>query len=54
MTVRLVVNNDLTFVSVDGNQNNVLLVPELVFMTGLTDEQRNNFKLGQALATWTR
>jgi len=32
----------------------ILLVPELCFMTGLTDEQRSDFRLTSSLSQWTR
>ena len=31
-----------------------MLIPELCFMTGLTDDQRNNFQLMKALGDITR
>ena len=37
-----------------GNDGPVFLVPELCFMTGLTDEQRANFRLMKAMAEYTR
>jgi aubergine-like protein len=32
----------------------IFLVPELVHMTGLTDDQRNNFKLMKEMAVYTK
>lgn len=37
-----------------GRMGPVLLIPELCHMTGLTDEQRNNYKLTSSLSRWTR
>lgn len=37
-----------------GDDKPVVLIPEFTNMTGLTDEQRNNFKLTQAISDWTR
>ena len=35
-------------------QNDIILVPELCHMTGLTDDQRANFNLMKAVADYTR
>ena len=37
-----------------GRAEPVSLIPELCFMTGLADEQRNNYKLMEALSKYTR
>jgi len=37
-----------------GNEGPIYLIPELCYMTGLSDEQRANFKLMKALGDYTR
>jgi len=37
-----------------GQTGPILLIPELCYMTGLTDEQRADFRLTQSLSQWTR
>jgi hypothetical protein len=32
----------------------VILIPELVFMTGLTDDQRANYRLMEGISKYTR
>ena len=38
----------------EGNTGPIFLVPELCFMTGLSEEQRANFQLMKALGEFTR